>query len=146
MQLRTTNQKQNQQQQQPLTMKITTPYFLCPYWLVSNTILVNAFSIRPGIYMKHNIIKMQSTTNNEAESILTQLNGISSSPDILRHETFLLDMWGVMHDGNAPYDGVLDTVQELKRQGKKLIILSNSSKRRDASEKMLKKRELNYDG
>ena len=96
--------------------------------------------------MKHNIIKMQSTTNNGAESTLTKLNGISSSPDILRHETFLLDMWGVMHDGNAPYDGVLDTVQELKRQGKKLIILSNSSKRRDASEKMLKKRELNYDG
>ena len=129
-------------------MRIITPNFLYPYWLVSNSILVNAFSIRSdNICTKHNIIKtkMQSTTNNAAESTLTKLNGISSSPDILRHETFLLDMWGVMHDGNAPYEGVLDTVQELKRQGKKLIILSNSSKRRDDSEKMLKKRELNYD-
>lgn len=46
-----------------------------------------------------------------------------------------------MHDGVKAYEGVLETVSELKAAGKKLIILSNSSKRRDNSEKMLKKRE-----
>ena len=51
-------------------------------------------------------------------------------------------MWGVMHDGSSPYEGVLETVQQLKREGKRLIILSNSSKRREDSENMLRKREL----
>jgi ribonucleotide monophosphatase NagD (HAD superfamily) len=40
------------------------------------------------------------------------------------HDVFLLDMWGVMHDGEKPYDGVLDAVQKLKDAGKKMIILS----------------------
>lgn len=47
----------------------------------------------------------------------------------------------VMHNGSEPYEGVLQTVEELKKAGKKLIILSNSSKRRENSEKMLIKRE-----
>jgi HAD superfamily hydrolase (TIGR01459 family) len=55
------------------------------------------------------------------------------------HDVFLLDMWGCMHDGDAPYDGVLDVVQKLKDAGKKMIILSNSSKRKDNSIQMLKK-------
>ena len=46
-----------------------------------------------------------------------------------------------MHDGSAPYEGVLRTVKELKKAGKRLVILSNSSKRRENSERMLAKRE-----
>eukprot|EP00586_Coscinodiscus_wailesii_P009819 CAMPEP_0172512660 /NCGR_PEP_ID=MMETSP1066-20121228/246315_1 /TAXON_ID=671091 /ORGANISM="Coscinodiscus wailesii, Strain CCMP2513" /LENGTH=318 /DNA_ID=CAMNT_0013292573 /DNA_START=312 /DNA_END=1265 /DNA_ORIENTATION=+ len=53
------------------------------------------------------------------------------------HSIFLLDMWGVMHDGTNPYDGVIDTISQLKALGKKMIILSNSSKRRDTAVKML---------
>ena len=54
-------------------------------------------------------------------------------------DVFLLDMWGVMHDGHRPYDGVLDVIQQLKAAGKRLVILSNSSKRQDNSVKMLRK-------
>ena len=53
------------------------------------------------------------------------------------YDTFLLDMWGVMHDGHAPYEGVLQAVKKFKESGKRLIILSNSSKRREDSERML---------
>lgn len=72
---------------------------------------------------------------------LQMLTGIRDVVD--RYDTFLLDMWGVMHDGTTTYEGVLDVVQKLKEQGKDLIILSNSSKRQDNSIKMLKK--LNFD-
>ena len=51
-------------------------------------------------------------------------------------------MWGVMHNGSEPYEGVLEAVKELKRAGKKMIILSNSSKRKENSHKMLKKRKF----
>lgn len=55
------------------------------------------------------------------------------------HDIFLLDMWGVMHDGNRPYDGVIDAVKKLKDAGKEMIILSNSSKRQEKSLTMLSK-------
>jgi len=48
-----------------------------------------------------------------------------------------------MHNGSEPYEGVLQTIQELKKAGKKLIILSNSSKRREKSEAMLIKLGFN---
>jgi FMN phosphatase YigB (HAD superfamily) len=60
-----------------------------------------------------------------------------------KYDTFLLDMWGVMHDGSKPYDGVLETVQKLKDAGKEMIILSNSSKRQGNSNKMLTKLGFN---
>lgn len=59
------------------------------------------------------------------------------------YTTFLLDMWGVMHNGSKPYNGVINTIQELKKQNKKLIILSNSSKRLDNAIKMLNKLGFN---
>lgn len=62
------------------------------------------------------------------------IQSISSS-----YEIFLLDMWGVMHNGSKPYEGVIETVQKLKEEGKRMIILSNSSKRVGNAHKMLKK-------
>lgn len=44
-----------------------------------------------------------------------------------------------MHDGTNPYDGVLEVVKKLKEEGKDVVILSNSSKRKDNTIKMLKK-------
>ena len=49
-------------------------------------------------------------------------------------------MWGVMHNGSTTYDGVIHTIQQLKKQpNTKLIILSNSSKRLDNANRMLTK-------
>ncbi len=68
------------------------------------------------------------------------LNHIQGIEDISSsYSTFLLDMWGVMHNGSETYDGVINTIQQLRKQNKKLIILSNSSKRIDNSIKMLTK-------
>jgi len=55
------------------------------------------------------------------------------------YDVFLLDMWGVLHDGSAPYPGVLECIQKLRQANKQLIILSNSSKRQDHSLRMLTK-------
>ena len=53
------------------------------------------------------------------------------------YDVFLLDMWGVMHDGFNAYDGVIECVQKLREAGKRMIILSNSSQRTDKSIKNL---------
>ena len=73
----------------------------------------------------------------------TMVDGLSSPLILDNYDTFLLDMWGVMHDGRAPYEGVLRAVRKLKESGKRLILLSNSSKRREDAERMLV--ELGFD-
>ncbi|KAL3822973.1 hypothetical protein ACHAXA_008113 [Cyclostephanos tholiformis] len=74
----------------------------------------------------------------DPSSVATTTVESLSSPRILdNYDTFLLDMWGVLHDGRSPYEGVLHAVRKLKEAGKRLIILSNSSKRKEDSEAML---------
>lgn len=86
----------------------------------------------------------QTDTTAESETAsYEKIDGISSPALLEKYDTFLLDMWGVMHDGSEPYEGVLQAVEELKKAGKKMIILSNSSKRRENSEKMLVKLGFN---
>lgn len=50
-------------------------------------------------------------------------------------DVFIVDIWGVLHDGSRPYDGVLDTIKRLKAGGgnRVVIALSNSSRRFDAT-------------
>lgn len=49
--------------------------------------------------------------------------------ELLNHyDTFILDQWGVLHNGKKPYDGVLAFMQELRETNKKVMILSNSGK------------------
>ena len=49
------------------------------------------------------------------------------------YDVFILDQWGVMHDGYKGYDLAINSVQKLIRENKKLIIISNSSKRKTSS-------------
>ncbi len=46
-----------------------------------------------------------------------------------RYEVFLLDQYGVLHDGVQPYPGVIDALQRLKAAGKRSVLLSNSGRR-----------------
>ena len=55
------------------------------------------------------------------------LDGLSAVAD--RYDGFILDLWGVLHDGARPYPCVVDTLQHLKRQRKRTIILSNGPRR-----------------
>ncbi len=47
------------------------------------------------------------------------------------YDGFILDLWGVVHDGTAPFPGVLDCMQRLIRAGKRLVLLSNAPRRAD---------------
>lgn len=45
------------------------------------------------------------------------------------YEVIVLDQWGVLHDGNTPYRGAVETIENLRRRGHRLAVLSNSGKR-----------------
>ncbi len=57
--------------------------------------------------------------------------GISDISD--SYAGFIIDQWGVLHDGKKVYDGVLECLEQLKDRGKHVIILSNSGKRAQAN-------------
>ncbi len=63
--------------------------------------------------------------------------GISDISD--SYMGFIIDQWGVLHDGNKPYEGVVDCLKELRTRKKFIIILSNSGKRAEENKKRLKK-------
>lgn len=63
--------------------------------------------------------------------------GISDISD--SYMGFIIDQWGVLHDGKKPYDGVVECLKELKSRKKHIIILSNSGKRAQENKDRLKK-------
>lgn len=63
--------------------------------------------------------------------------GISDISD--SYMGFIIDQWGVLHDGEKPYEGVVECLKELKSRGKYIIILSNSGKRAEENKERLKK-------
>lgn len=69
------------------------------------------------------------------------INSFSEISD--KYNVFILDQWGVMHDGHYGYDHAIDAVKHLIYKNKQLIIISNSSKRRISSINRLK--DLGFD-
>jgi HAD superfamily hydrolase (TIGR01459 family) len=45
------------------------------------------------------------------------------------YDGFVLDLWGVIHDGVQPYPGVLDCLVQLLEAGKRVALLSNAPRR-----------------
>ena len=45
------------------------------------------------------------------------------------YDAYIIDLWGVIHDGHNLYPGVKQTMDKLKDQGKKCIFLSNAPRR-----------------
>lgn len=63
--------------------------------------------------------------------------GISDISD--SYMGFIIDQWGVLHDGHKPYNGVVECLKNLKDRKKFIIILSNSGKRAEENKERLKK-------
>lgn len=54
-----------------------------------------------------------------------------------RYDVFLVDQWGVLHDGRVPYAGAVDCLRRLVDAGKAVILISNSGRRAGESERRL---------
>jgi len=55
------------------------------------------------------------------------MKNISSLLD--QYQGFLVDIWGVIHDGEEIFPGTLDCLSYLKKQGKPVVFLTNSPRR-----------------
>lgn len=73
--------------------------------------------------------KMSSTEHQEREekTHTKVVGGVRELCD--RYDGFILDQFGVLHDGRDALPGAVECLEELRRQGKRLVVLSNTSKR-----------------
>ena len=55
------------------------------------------------------------------------IEGLRSIVD--RYDGFILDLWGVLHDGVRAYPDAVDALRHLKAAGKRSVILSNGPRR-----------------
>ncbi|MBN2751512.1 MAG: TIGR01459 family HAD-type hydrolase [Rhodospirillaceae bacterium] len=56
--------------------------------------------------------------------------GISAFVD--QYDVFILDLWGVLHDGVSAYAEAAETLSRLKASGKRIVLLSNAPRRVEA--------------
>ncbi len=76
--------------------------------------------------------------------ILDSIAGIAD-----RYDGFVLDLWGVVHDGRKPYPGVPEALAALKARGKAVVFLTNAPRRAHAVAGILDRMGLDralYDG
>ncbi|MBZ9674346.1 TIGR01459 family HAD-type hydrolase [Mesorhizobium sp. ES1-1] len=66
-----------------------------------------------------------------------RLDGIAALAE--RYQVFLLDQFGVLHDGASPYPGAVQALSALKGAGKTIVLISNSGKRAEPNERRLLK-------
>ncbi|TPN89793.1 TIGR01459 family HAD-type hydrolase [Mesorhizobium sp. CU2] len=65
------------------------------------------------------------------------LDGVEALAE--RYEVFLLDQFGVLHDGQRPYPGAVEALSALRHAGKTVVLVSNSGKRAEPNEQRLLK-------
>lgn len=51
------------------------------------------------------------------------------APLAARYRGFILDLWGVVHDGVTPYPGAVDCLRRLRTAGRRVVLLSNAPRR-----------------
>lgn len=61
-----------------------------------------------------------------------------------RYQGFIIDQWGVLHDGGEPYADAIDCLTSLRAQGVRIVLLSNSGKRAAYNQERLA--EMGYGG
>lgn len=60
-----------------------------------------------------------------------------------KYELFILDIFGVIHDGDDPYPNIVEMIDYLGSQNKKIVFLSNAPRRSEKAIKALEKFGIN---
>lgn len=50
---------------------------------------------------------------------------------------FIVDQWGVLHDGSQPYPGALACLEAMREAGKQIVVLTNSGRRAAANVRLM---------
>ena len=68
---------------------------------------------------------------------MQHLSGFAPLAD--RYSGFVLDLWGVIHDGVNAFPHAVQTLQQLRRHGKRTLLLSNVPRPNQAVQRMMRR-------
>jgi len=68
---------------------------------------------------------------------MEHLSGFASLAD--RYDGFILDLWGVIHDGVNAFPHAVDCLSRLREAGKRTLLLSNVPRPNDAAQEMMRR-------
>ena len=74
---------------------------------------------KAALFFKNNVMKTVDDTR-----IIRSIHEVMD-----RYDHFIVDIWGVLHDGRKPFPFVNETLQELKSQQKSVVLLTNAPQR-----------------
>ena len=69
------------------------------------------------------------------------IRGLSLIHD--KYDTFLIDLWGVVHNGINLYPGAIDVLENLIKLNKKIVLISNAPRPSKSVEKYLLNLKMN---
>lgn len=75
--------------------------------------------------------------------MISYLNKVSEFAD--KFDAFILDLWGVLHDGTTPYPKAIETLKSLREKNKRIIMVSNAPRRAKKAEDRLTDLGFNRD-
>ncbi|HEY2131436.1 MAG TPA: TIGR01459 family HAD-type hydrolase [Acetobacteraceae bacterium] len=67
---------------------------------------------------------------------MQHLTGFADLAD--SYDGFIIDLWGVVHDGVTPYDGAVECLTRLRAAGKPTVLLSNAPRRAYVAQKAMR--------
>jgi HAD superfamily hydrolase (TIGR01459 family) len=68
---------------------------------------------------------------------MLHLDGMA--PLSARYDGFIVDLWGVIHDGVSAYPGAVDCLARLRAGGGRVVLLSNAPRRNAAAQQTLRR-------
>lgn len=78
---------------------------------------------------KLGMMKFRMPISVKLEKDFSALHGLKDLVEPMHYKVWLLDQFGVLHDGQKAYPGAVETLNRIASTGVKLVVISNSSRR-----------------
>ncbi|CAI5468186.1 unnamed protein product [Closterium sp. Yama58-4] len=72
-----------------------------------------------------------------SRNVPVQISGLKELVETGKYEAWILDQFGVLHDGKKAYPQAIEALRQLAASGAKVVLLSNSSRRVEVASKKL---------
>lgn len=82
-------------------------------------------------------VKTRMQVSDRLDQTFTVLHGLKHLCEPPRYKVWLLDQFGVLHDGQKAYSGAIETFEKIAGSGVKLVVISNSSRRAESTYRRL---------
>ncbi len=81
---------------------------------------------------------MSAPESVKPETLVNHTRTVTGMSELMEgFDAFIMDQWGVLHDGHAPYPGAIECLQRIRMAGKAVVILSNSGKRGEENAQLI---------